>query len=579
MKNLLIFITCLLGWTAEAGITGGGTSGVVNGNGVNLTNLQSSAIVTVNVSSATNYFYSIASSGISQIIGNYYTNTTYGYAAYTNVNGIASLQYISGNSQWELFSNNTYYYYISSAGSFGSAAALGWVNNGGTLPVPQPAFNTNIVYSTNYSPIITGNGGGLTNYQGYNISGQVVQGNAAALTISYTGNDYGITSGYTTAQCVTNNWSGYTISGNTYGGSGCLTNSSYFDIYTCYPTNYVVAGTAALNALTGWADLGPYSTYPGYPAQAPVVRLKTSIIGNRLAMLFGGGGQFFWSSDTQPENPKMWSFTNVTSFLTVNEADFAWPNFGFHTIEINFFAGGIYGLYVPPTNSFVAVRKPNITGIVFGDSITGGTGSSTGSPEPDSYAGVLQDALEPFGVNVVPQGEGGTGYITTNFVNGNAQAFPFFQRMTNCAFVWNPQFIIWAGGVNDGNNTNAFSVTNALYKAATNVYLLTKSYLPNCKQMVIAPWTSLQAGVGIETNSNITISNAAAACGIPVICPEYSTGDSWIHGAYNVAGSGTAYSYYYGGPHPNVAGHYFYGHQIASFVLTNLITNAVPYFQ
>jgi len=405
---------------------------------------------------------------------------------------------------------------------------------------------------------VSGNGGGLTNLSGYNLVGQLGQQNGVTVTVVQTNASY-TTYGY----FGNTNWFGYTISGNTYGGNLSLTNSPYFSYWCGYLTNYLAFG--AVNGLTGWSDVGP----PGapYAPQNHDVRGETQFIGNSLGLLLYSGPYWF-NSDTLPEVQKNW-VTLTPQSGNILSLVLTWPNFGFHHIEVHGVGGTIVGMFEPVTNSFVSVQKPYSTGIIGGDSITAGVGSSSGADGPDAYPSILQDTLMPQGINLVPQAEGGTGYIATNIYNGQVVGLPIIQRLTNCILNFHPSFIIWAEGINDP--------TNGLYAAATNVYLLTKSFLPNCKQIVIAPFPGITSPVGSEAPSDLIISNAAATCGLPVLLPEPNAADSWIQGSYLVPGSGTAYTYYSGnGPHPNAAGHLYYAKQIISFVMANLTTNATP---
>ena len=412
-------------------------------------------------------------------------------------------------------------------------------------------------------PVI-GNGGGLTGVQGYNLSGQIVQQNDVTFQTIQTNTSWTAYGAFGNT-----NWYGYTISGNTYGGAYSLTNSPYFSFWSGYLSNYLVFG--ALNTLVPYVDPGPSGA--AYVPQGPSLRIKTQFIGQQIGMLSGGGGQFFWSSDDLAGSPKAWTYTNLNNANIISSV-FTWPNVGLHTLELHFVGCGLAGLFLPVTNSFVPTQKPYETGIMVGDSIVGGTGTVSGCPGADSWAGYLQDKLMPLGISIIPQGEGATGYVATNIVGSQITGLPVIQRLTNCILSFHPNFIVWEPSINDP--------TNLLYSAATNVFLLTKSYLPNCIQLVIGTPPAIVSAPGSSTPSDLIMSNAAAACGLPVLLPEPSAADSWIQGSYNVPGSGTAYTYYSGrnggpgGPHPNPAGHYAYAQLSIDFIISHLTTNTTP---
>ncbi|MDE2019406.1 MAG: SGNH/GDSL hydrolase family protein [Patescibacteria group bacterium] len=357
---------------------------------------------------------------------------------------------------------------------------------------------------------------------------------------------------------ISTNWFGLLESQNTAGDPHGITNSSFVSLYCGYPTNVLSFGY--LNSYVGYTAVHT----PGYPAQTEEERMRIKIFGQSLG-LWMEDGNFWYLSDPVFGTPQNWVPVNEPSFGNQLFYTFSWPVSGFHTLYLHLNGGNVCGVFVPSTNSFVNVPHPTMTGIIVGDSVTDGAAGYGGH---QLWGAQLEDNLIDYGINLVPQGEGGTGYITTNLWGSAVAGVPFIQRLTNNIAAFNPNFVIWAGGINDP--------TNGLFSAATNCYGSLKALLPNCKQLVIAPWGDFN-NAWDYTNWDQIISNAAAVYGLPVIYPDYSAASAWISGSYNVPGSGNAVTYASGnGPHPNALGHQFYARMLQNFVLTNLLTNATP---
>ncbi len=423
----------------------------------------------------------------------------------------------------------------------------------GTLNLSQipSSLITNSTTGLSLSALLAGNGAGLTNILASSaLVGQWVPQNDVLFTVQTNGSN---------PFYVSTNWFGLLESQNTAGDPHGITNSSFVSLYCGLPTNYLAFGyMPGVDCYT--------TTYSvGIPAMTPSLRFNLKIFGNKLGLWMQDGG-FFYIADSVPGTPQNWSFyqhlpaAGDQMFYT-----FTWPNVGFHTFSFEMQQGTVVGLFVPVTNNFVPVAQPTLKGFAIGDSITGGAAGYSGH---QLWPGQIQDTLLPFGINILSQGEGGTGYIETNINGTTIYGVPFIQRLTNTIVPENPQFVIWAGGINDP--------TNGLFEAATNCYGTLKSLLPNCKQLVIASWGDM-SNPSDETNANIIISNAAAVYGLPVICPDYSADSAWITGNFAVPGSGNAPVFWSGnGPHPNALGHAYYSKMVQNFILTNLLTKGAP---
>ncbi len=431
----------------------------------------------------------------------------------------------------------------------------------GTLNLSQipSSLTTNAATGISLAGLLSGNGAGLTNLSGQQITGPLTVQNGVALTIE---------TNPPSATVFSTNF----FSLSEYSGfpelMGSFTNSSYVAIYSGFPSNTLAFGSQP--SLISYSSI--HSS--GYQASFPHLRLHFRILGSQFS-LFMQDGQFEYATDPLPQTSFQWQSIVEPNVGNPMLYIFNFSQYAVHDVWISIYQGYLDSILIPATNSFLNVLQPTLTGIVVGDSISDGTGGATSSGAAAPYKGYvedLQDYLNPFGINLADQSEGGTGYVNTNLYNGGPLVFgvPFLQRLTNNIAAFNPQFVIWAGGIND-NVSN-----NTLFSAATNCYGSLKALLPNCKQLVIAPWGDMTSPAD-ETNKDAVISNAAAVFGLPIIFPDYSTSSSWITGNYATPGSGNAPLYWSGnGPHPNNLGHSFYAAMVQNFILTNLLTKGAP---
>ena len=409
-------------------------------------------------------------------------------------------------------------------------------------------FTNSIALNNAYNGSFSGTGTGLTNLSAFNLSGQLLLQNGVSLTIQ---------TNPSTNPFDNTNWAVvnmYPGQGDPWGNGNnttpwALTNDPYIQIFCGYPQSKQVFG--------GPLGVSPFvdTNSINYLPQGPELRMKISFFGNKLAFYTDAANEAWYRSDNSVWTPfsiQIINGSDVNYFLQFN-----WGNFGFHEFEMHFYGGSILAAYWPATNTLILPPKPGLTGIIIGDSVTDGS-ISWGE---DGYPAKLADLLMPYGINIIPQGEGGTGYIATNSPN---LALPFYLRLTNCIIPFSPNFIIWAGGVNDPSN--------GLFSAATNCYGIIKNSLPNCKQLVVGPWAVGPGHSGPLTEGiNIPISNAASSFGLPVIYPQWNSNSEWI--------TPENYSFFLNtsdAVHPSPPGCTYYAHQLANFVLTNLLTNATP---
>jgi lysophospholipase L1-like esterase len=463
--------------------------------------------------------------------GNVFTGNNYWLQTAVETNGNGAFTFLTPRQ-----AITSVPYAITAGNALALSGSLPATQISGTIPFNNlPAsLITNGATGLNLTGTFIGSGSGLTNLPAAStLTGQLILQNGVSLNIQTNGaNPFTATS-----------WLGIEMP--------ALTNSPSVAIYCGYPTNIPAFGY--LNSMAGYVAVHE----PSIPAQTEEIRLVTTILGNTLG-LWMQDGSFWYAADTLPNVPQAWNYQQHPSLGDQMFYTFTWPNSGRHAIEIHLNAGSVVGLFVPATNSFVNTPQPKLTGVIVGDSITDGAAGYGGE---QLWAAQLENLLLPYGINLIPQGEGGTGFAATN----GPGLVSFLLRLTNNVAAFNPDFVIWAGGINDP--------TNLLYAAATNCFGQLQTLLPNCRQLAIAPWGDLIQGD--EAASDQIFSNAAAVYQIPVIYPEYTSNAAWVTGNRSMPGSGTAPLYWSGdGPHPNALGHQFYGNQVAAFVLANLLPNA-----
>ncbi|HWY30083.1 MAG TPA: SGNH/GDSL hydrolase family protein [Candidatus Acidoferrum sp.] len=477
-------------------------------------------------------------------------NTTNGFAQITLIPGQYNVSFASIPQSWTITVTNSVAP-LNAAGLTISTLIYSGINSLTGSGVTTDAHGNYSINSALPQFVVT-NGGAFNGLNATNIPGYAgIRGgpfqiqNGVSLSVVAT-SSFVIPFGNT-------NWVAVTMPGGAASSSPyTLTNDPFIQMYCGYPTNYVAFGFE--NGLSSWVASDSHQGL----IQSQEFRLKTVVYGNQLGMYTEDGNVWYRSDGSA------WVDYNAGSPGLNTYWTFTWPNFGRHEIELHFGAGTVLGIYYPATNSLVLSSSPT-TGIIVGDSITDGANLIGGE---NLWPAQLEDLLMPFGINVVPQGEGGTGYYATNSVSW---AYSFLNRVTNSVINFNPSFIIWAGGFND--------TTNTLYAAATNCYGSVKANLPNCKQIVIAGWpdSETQSPNADGVAQNQILSNAAAVYGLPIIYPCYTTNTSWVTGVLGSPWSGN-YPLFISndGVHPSVAGHQFYAQQVANFILTNLLTNATP---
>lgn len=171
------------------------------------------------------------------------------------------------------------------------------------------------------------------------------------------------------------------------------------------------------------------------------------------------------------------------------------------------------------------------------------------------------------GFGVFPQGTGGT-------------RTRFSPRVAHDVIAQNPDIVVWAGGINDRDFTNASiypagsGTAAAVFRAEVDACLgAVAAALPKCRQIVLGPWSpsSSQASSSSSSQNTMAVRSAlqAAAAAYGAIYIDNNV-EPWITGTGKVGstnGSGNA-DIYTGsdGTHPSDAGHEYMGRRFAAAV-------------
>lgn len=241
-------------------------------------------------------------------------------------------------------------------------------------------------------------------------------------------------------------------------------------------------------------------------------------------------------------------------------------NFHFYTIQfaararrqIALKLGANYqfgGVYMSPTNGmWPGVLPKQNRMIIMGDSFTEDSPSI-------GWSSCLMSLFQ--NLDVWASAVGSTGYLnpgTSGRVNFQTRLFP--DVITN-----SPDYVLFAGGINDNDWITNSASSNALYTACLNMYTAVETNLPNCKIVVLGPfWPRTPSTILTDSTHtvNYAISNACFAAGIAGNYID-TLSDPWVTGVYDQPGSGNATVYTSGdGTHPTEAGQWNIAYHVAS---------------
>jgi lysophospholipase L1-like esterase len=241
-------------------------------------------------------------------------------------------------------------------------------------------------------------------------------------------------------------------------------------------------------------------------------------------------------------------------------------NFHFYTVQFNSRArrqitlkmGANYqfgGIYVPPAAGvWPGVLPKQIRMIVVGDSFSEDS-ASTG------WSSGLMRLIQ--NVDVWASAVGSTGYVNQGTIGRtNFQARIFPDVITN-----SPDYVVFAGGINDIAGTTNAASSNLLYSTCLNIYQEVRSSLPACKIVVLGPFWPRTPPTDLSDPVyavNGAISNACVDAGIGSNYID-TISDPWVTGVWNQPGSGNAVYYTSAdGTHPTQEGHWNIAYHVAS---------------
>jgi len=209
------------------------------------------------------------------------------------------------------------------------------------------------------------------------------------------------------------------------------------------------------------------------------------------------------------------------------------------------------GLFVPVTNGlWSAVLPKQHRLIVVGDSISEDTSSS-------SWTSCLMTLFR--NVDVWSSSVGSTGYINP----GTPGRVNFQDRIGTDVVSNQPDYVLFAGGINDNTLTTNAASASALTAACVNCFQMIQNQLPNCKIVVLGPFWPGTPGPPSIFLVNNAISNACQTVGIGSNYVD-TLADPWVTGVWNQPGSGSAVNYTLSdGTHPTQAGSWNIAYHVA----------------
>jgi lysophospholipase L1-like esterase len=182
---------------------------------------------------------------------------------------------------------------------------------------------------------------------------------------------------------------------------------------------------------------------------------------------------------------------------------------GSHIIRLEVSAGATFcGVTVGPTDVVRALPKPQLVGYVVGDSFTEPTvQDTTANAMPWGW---VQTLAQITGLEIRSSGSGGTGYLNP----GSGGRVKFRDRLQADVLAQSPDFILWAGGLNDAAYTTA-----QIQAEASACFVAAAAALPNVKQIVLSPFNPKGAQYisGPQFAIRDAIQAAAVAAGLPFV--------------------------------------------------------------
>ena len=329
------------------------------------------------------------------------------------------------------------------------------------------------------------------------------------------------------------------------------------------PGGYVWRSLVAANDVAGqtnWCSvlrsavlLNPPWVQPVLPTGWPAVTSTEFVFGmdgNTFQILLRGEGSYLGLEvDGADDGTRIFTPTDVqvhyytVTFPTVVRRQIALKLSG------NYQFGGIY---VPVTNGlWPGVLPAQHRLIVVGDSFSEDLTST-------SWTSCLMSLFR--NVDVWSSSVGSTGYLNP----GTPGRVDFQSRILSDVVPNSPDYVLFAGGINDNTITTNAAAAAALQAACVNCYQTIQSNLPNCKIIVLGPFWAGTPGPASIFLVNNAISNACQTAGIGGNYID-TLSDPWVTGTWNQPGSGNAVNYTLSdGTHPTQAGAWNIAYHVAS---------------
>lgn len=155
---------------------------------------------------------------------------------------------------------------------------------------------------------------------------------------------------------------------------------------------------------------------------------------------------------------------------------------------------------------------------------------------------------------------GSTGYLNP----GTPGRVNFQDRLEADVLAHQPDYVLFAGGINDNTITTNSAGAAALQSACLNSYQIIQSNLPNCKIIVLGPFWPRSPNVPSIYLVNNAISNACQLAGIGGNYID-TISNPWVTGVWNQPGSGNATRYTFSdGTHPTGEGAWNIAYHVAA---------------
>jgi hypothetical protein len=419
----------------------------------------------------------------------------------------------------------------------------------GTIPDAQLSANvarlssnavfTGVVQFSNPSNVFigqfTGDGSAVSNFNAANLVGSLTTTNPAVRgTITY-GTDIASMTEY-----VTNNLPASPVSGMV---RRCL----YPPFDAQHQTNWCLVLRSAIH-LAGEYSMAVEPT--GWPTDMPT-EYVFGVDGTSFIVYLRGNGSYM---GVEVDGADDWSRT-----YTSPDGNFHYYTISFNTParrQIALKLGSNHqfgGIYLPATNGlWPGVLPKQHRMIVVGDSFSEDSGSS-------SWPSCLMTLFQ--NVDVWSSAVGATGYIN----NGTSTRTNFQGRIFSDVISNAPEYVLFAGGINDSSMMTNSAMSNTLYGACLSVYQTTQAALPSTKIIALGPfWPRTPNPSDPAFQANAAISNACFSAGIATNYID-TLSDPWVTGVWNQPGSGNAVNYTSSdGTHPTLAGAWNLAYHVAS---------------